>query len=41
MGKIAGRFRTEARMRVNSALVTGFGATVLTGPESDSWFNTC
>ncbi len=22
-------------MRVNSALVTGFGATVLTGPESD------
>ena len=36
MGKIAGRFRTEARMRVNSALVTGFGATVLTGPESDS-----
>ena len=35
MGMTAGRQRTRASVRANSALVAGEGATVLIGPRSE------
>src|SRR6266480_3363200 len=39
MGKIAGRDKTDAKVLVNSALVTGRGETAFTGPWIKSDFN--
>ena len=36
MGKIAGRYRTEARVLVKSAFLTGLGDATFTGPWTDS-----
>ena len=35
-GKIAGRCNAAANSRVNTAFVTGFGATAFTGPQTAS-----
>jgi hypothetical protein len=35
-GKMVGRCRTRPRVLVNSALLTGLGATAFTGPRRES-----